>query len=55
MRFNPDRKRLHKNVSATPEELDAFRELIENEGVEVYAQTTTRDEKTNLKELIKDK
>ena len=51
MRFNPDRKRLLKNVSVTEEELEALEEII-NRGVEVYAQTTTRDEKTNLKSLI---
>ena len=55
MRFNPNRKRLLKNVSVTPEELEALRELIDVEHVEVYTQTTTRDEKTNVKELIKDK
>ncbi|MDO4604734.1 MAG: PTS sugar transporter subunit IIB [Helcococcus sp.] len=55
MRFNPNRIRLIKNVSATEEEIAALKELINNEGVQIFAQTTTRDEKTNVKDLIKDK
>lgn len=51
MRYNSERHRLQKNVSVTKEELDAFKAII-NMGVEVYAQTTTRDEKTDLKSLI---
>lgn len=55
MRFNPNRKRLFKNVSVTDEELVALKELINEQGVNVYTQTTTRDEKINVKDLIKDK
>lgn len=55
MRFNPNRKRLFKNVSVTDEELFALKELINEQGVNVYTQTTTRDEKINVKDLIKDK
>lgn len=55
MRFNPNRKRLLKNVSVTDEELVALKELINEQGVNVYTQTTTRDEKINVKDLIKDK
>ena len=51
MRYNENRQRLQKNVSVTKDELNAFIEII-NSGVEVYAQTTTRDEKTNLKSLV---
>lgn len=53
MRFNESRKRLHKNMSVTAEEKDAFEKLINDEKVEVYMQTTTRDEKTNVNELLK--
>lgn len=52
MRFNPTRKRLLKNVSVTPEEEKALRELIYEENVKVFTQTTTRDEKTNLSDLL---
>ena len=51
MRFNENRERLHRNVSVTPEEKEALKALIDS-GVEVYAQTTTRDDKTNLKDLL---
>lgn len=53
MRFNDKRKRLHKNMSVTEEEKAAFENLINYENVEVYMQTTTRDEKTNVIELLK--
>lgn len=53
MRFNENRKRLHKNMSVTLEEKEAFEKLINDEKIEVYMQTTTRDEKTNVIELLK--
>lgn len=53
MRFNDNRQRIHKNMSVTAEEKAAFVELIEKEHVEVFMQTTTRDSKTNVNELLK--
>ena len=53
MRFNENRHRLHKNMSVTLEEKEAFEKLINEENVEVYMQTTTRDEKTKVSELLK--
>ena len=55
MRFNNDRTRLHKNVSVTEEERKALEELIYKENVEVYAQTTTNDDKMNVKNLLENK
>ncbi len=52
MRFNDQRTRLHKNMSVTAEEKEAFEELI-NMGVDVWMQTTTRDSKEPVKELLK--
>ena len=52
MRFNDQRTRLHKNMSVTAEEEEAFEELI-NMGVDVWMQTTTRDSKEPVKELLK--
>lgn len=52
MRFNDQRTRLHKNMSVTKEEKEAFEELI-NMGVEVWMQTTTRDSKEPVKDLLK--
>lgn len=52
MRFNDQRTRLHKNMSVTKEEKEAFEELI-NMGVEVWMQTTTRDSKEPVSELLK--
>lgn len=53
MRFNENRRRLHKNMSVTLSEKKAFEELINDEKIEIYMQTTTRDEKTNVIELLK--
>ena len=53
MRFNERRLRLHKNVSVTPEEKAAFDTLIQDENVKISMQTTTRDEKYDFKELLK--
>lgn len=53
MRFNNERTRLHKNMSVTEAEKNAFEELLNKENVEVYMQTTTRDEKTSVVELLK--
>lgn len=40
-------------MSVTLEEKEAFEKLINEENVEVYMQTTTRDEKTKVSELLK--
>ena len=52
MRYNESRKRLHKNMSVTEEEKLAFDKLIEK-GVEVWMQTTTRDSKMKVIDIIK--
>lgn len=52
MRFNDERTRLHKNMSVTAEEKAAFEELI-SLGVECWMQTTTRDSKEPVAELLK--
>lgn len=52
MRFNEKRSRLHKNMSVTPEEREAFNTLIAK-GVPCFMQTTTRDEKFEIAELLK--
>lgn len=51
MRFNEKRHRLHKNMSVTDEEEQALRTLIDK-GVECWMQTTTRDSKIEIKELL---
>lgn len=51
MRFNDQRTRLHKNMSVTKEEKEAFEELI-GMGVECWMQTTTRDSKEPVAELL---
>ena len=53
MRFNEERTRLHKNMSVTPEERDAFEKLIAM-GVECWMQTTTRDSKISVSQLLAD-
>lgn len=53
MRFNDNRQRIHKNMSVTAEEKVAFEELINKEHVEVWMQTTTRDSKDKVSELLK--
>ncbi|MCI7438166.1 MAG: PTS sugar transporter subunit IIB [Coriobacteriaceae bacterium] len=53
MRFNEERTRLHKNMSVTPEERDAFEKLIAM-GVECWMQTTTRDSKISVPQLLAD-
>lgn len=52
MRFNEKRKRLHKNMSVTQQEKEAFDALLEK-GVDVWMQTTTRDSKIHVSELLK--
>ena len=52
MRLNDQRTRLHKNMSVTKEEKEAFEELI-GMGVECWMQTTTRDSKEPVAELLK--
>ena len=51
MRFKEGRTRIHKNMSITAEEKKAFEELL-SIGTDVYMQTTTRDEKSNVAELL---
>lgn len=51
MRFGDNRVRLHKNVSVTEEERAAIETLLEM-GVEVAAQTTLNDDRTDLKSLL---
>ena len=53
MRFKENRHRLHKNMSVSTAEKEALEALINEERVEVYMQTTTRDEKTAVSELLK--
>ena len=53
MRFNENRHRLHKNMSVTLAEKEALEALIQEEHVKVYMQTTTRDSKTAVGELLK--
>ena len=52
MRFNDQRQRIHKNMSITADEKRAFEEL-ESLGVECWMQTTTRDSKERVPELLK--
>ena len=52
MRFNDQRTRLHQNMSVTKAEKEAFEELI-GMGVECWMQTTTRDSKEPVAELLK--
>lgn len=52
MRFNEHRQRLHKNMSVTKEEKEAFDALL-NYGVEIWMQTTTRDSKEKVSNLLK--
>ena len=51
MRFNDQRTRVHKNMSVTPEEREAFKEL-DAMGVEPWMQPTTRDEKARVMDLL---
>ena len=51
MRFNDQRTRVHKNMSVTPEEREAFKEL-DAMGVELWMQPTTRDEKARVMDLL---
>ena len=51
MRYNDQRTRLHKNMSVTPEEREAFEKLIAM-GVECWMQPTTRDPKVSVSELL---
>lgn len=52
MRFNEARQRIHKNMSVTADEKAAFEEL-ERLGVDCWMQTTTRDSKEHVPELLK--
>ncbi len=51
MRFNDNRVRLHKNMSVTNEEKEAFDKLLAQK-VEIYMQPTTRDEKVKVEDLL---
>lgn len=51
MRFNENRTRIHKNMSVTEEEKEAFEKLIDL-GIDVWMQTTTRDSKEKVSELL---
>ena len=51
MRYNDERTRLHKNMSVTPAEREAFEKLIAM-GVECWMQTTTRDSRVPVAELL---
>ncbi|MDJ1122529.1 PTS sugar transporter subunit IIB [Olsenella sp. YH-ols2217] len=51
MRFNDQRRRLHKNMSVTEDEKEALEQLIEM-GVECWMQPTTRDPKVRVSELL---
>ena len=52
MRFNDERTRLHKNMSVTPAEREALNQLLAR-GIPCFMQTTTRDEKYNIADLLK--
>lgn len=52
MRFNDKRQRIHKNMSVTADEKAAF-EKLEELGVECWMQTTTRDSKERVSDLLK--
>ena len=51
MRFQAGREQLSKALSVTPEERQAFKELLAK-GVEVTVQMVPNDEKVNLQEMI---
>lgn len=53
MRFRDGRVRIHKNMSVTAEEKEAFEKLI-GLGVQCYMQTTTRDSKKPVAELLEE-
>lgn len=52
MRFNDKRQRLHKNMSVTQQEKEAFEALL-GKGIDIWMQTTTRDSKIHVSELLK--
>ena len=51
LRYNETRKRLTKSISVTPEEENAFKEII-NEGVEVFIQMVPKDDVIYMKDII---
>ena len=51
MRYQEGRKQLTKALSVTPDEEQAFKELM-NKGVDVTIQMVPNDEKRNLKEVL---
>lgn len=51
MRFLEGRKQLTKALSVTPEEEQAFKELVDK-GVDVTIQMVPNDEKKNIKEVL---
>lgn len=52
MRFNEKRQRIHKNMSVTQQEKAAFEALLAK-GIDIWMQTTTRDSKIHVCELLK--
>ena len=51
MRYNETRKRLTKSISVTPEEENAFKELMDK-GIEVFVQMVPKDDVVYMKDLI---
>ena len=48
----PGRKRFNKSISASPEEIQTFKDLID-QGVNVYCQMVPSDSKEDVKKLLK--
>ena len=48
----PGRKHFNKSISASPEEIQAFRDLVDA-GVYVYCQMVPSDAKEDVKKLLK--
>ncbi len=46
------RRQLNKNISASPEEVDCLRRLMDN-GIEIYYQLVPAERSTNLRSIIK--
>ncbi|WP_291649742.1 PTS sugar transporter subunit IIB [Clostridium sp.] len=51
MRYNETRKKLTKSISVTPEEENAFKELV-NKGIEVFIQMVPKDDILYIKDMI---
>ena len=48
----PGRKRFNKSISASPEEVQAFQDLVDL-GVNVYCQMVPSDSKEDVKKFLK--